>query len=168
MITTIDKQNILKDSNSTQIFEAEFTCHSEVSGFTLIELLIVVAIIGILSAIALPSYQDYVIRAKIADATSELSTRRVQMEQYYQDNHLYASASPGCATATPSQYFTFACSAVAATTFTVTATGTGSMAGFSYSINELNVKASTIASPAKASWRATSTTCWILRTGGAC
>ena len=61
-------------------------------GFTLIELMIVVAIIGILAAVALPAYNDYVRRGKIANATSVLSMMRVQMEQYFQDNRTYVGA----------------------------------------------------------------------------
>ena len=148
-----------------------------VRGFTLIEVLIVVAIIGILASIALPAYGNYVTRGKIPDATSNLASKRVLMEQSFQDNHCYLSGSPACSVAAcpttvapdtaSSKFFTFSCAATI-NTFTITATGTGTMAGFSYTIDQSNTKTSTIVSPTNANWTASSTTCWIINTGGQC
>ncbi len=134
-------------------------------GFTLIELMIVVAIVAILSAIALPAYTDYVIRGRIPDATSNLATKRVQMEQFFQDNRTYAGA-PACADDnTSSRFFTFTC-VVNGTAYTLTATGTGAMAGFSYTLNQANAKASNIT---YSGWSNPATNnCWATRKDGSC
>jgi type IV pilus assembly protein PilE len=141
-------------------------------GFTLIELMIVVVIVGILAAIALPNYTDYVTRGKIPDATSGLASKRVQMEQYFQDNRTYANVgallAPGCvADSTTSQYFTFSCVAGSqtATTYTLQAVGTGAMAGFNYTVDQNNLKGSNITA---SGWAASSATCWVTKKGGAC
>ncbi len=54
-------------------------------GFTLIELMIVVAIIGILAAIAIPAYQDYTIRAQVSEGLSLSAAAKAAVAEYYQD-----------------------------------------------------------------------------------
>ena len=142
-------------------------------GFTLIELMIAVAIIGILAAVAIPQYRDYVTRSRLADASSGLTTMRAQMERYYQDNRTYANAgnfvSP-CNNATASARtfgnFLVSCTGTLdATQFTLQAVGSSSSSGFTFTINHQDVRATT-ALPA--SWGSTCTSKWIMKKGDTC
>jgi type IV pilus assembly protein PilE len=138
-------------------------------GFTLMELMIVVVIVGILMAIAMPSYTDYVIRGKIPDATTNLSTKRTQLEQYFQDNRTYVGAPACTADTTTSQHFNFSCSvAPTATVFTLQAAGKAGMAAFVYTLDQNGTKTSTIDATAATGWEAASASCWITNKGGAC
>src|SRR5487761_2481960 len=64
-------------------------------GFTLIELMIVVAIIGILAAVAIPQYQDYTVKAKLSKVPAVIDPLKLALAQYYQEN----SSFPGTANA---------------------------------------------------------------------
>ena len=108
-----------------------YTNKRRLAGFTLIEVMVVVAVIGILAAVALPSYQDYIRRGKRADAQALLQSAAFAQERYRLNNASYAS-SPGdltgvCAdTADPcesqEENYTLSISGATATGFTLTAT----------------------------------------------
>lgn len=142
-------------------------------GFTLIELMIAVAIIGILAAVAIPQYRDYVTRSRLADAGSGLTTMRAQMERYYQDNRTYANwgtfVSPCNNTATAARTFgdfVISCTGTLnATQFTLQAVGSGASSGFTFTIDYQDVRATT-ALPAN--WGSTCASKWIMKKGDSC
>jgi type IV pilus assembly protein PilE len=136
-------------------------------GFTLIEVMVVVAIVAILAAVALPSYSEHTRRAKITEATSQLADLRVRMEQYFMDNRTYQGTGTACGVTMPTatvRYFALTCSAPTSSTYTVTATGTGDMSGFTYTINDQNVRATTAV---PTGWTAKNN-CWVIKKGGMC
>ena len=148
------------------------------SGFTLIELMITIAVVGILTAIALPSYRDYMTRGKIPEATANLADLRVRMEQWYQDNRNYQNtAGTACGVTMPStplvKYFTFACTNPGGNqTYTLTATGVAAqgMDGFVYTVTQANVQATTItagSAAATSGWTGNAE-CWVIKKGGLC
>src|SRR2546423_14787222 len=69
-------------------------------GFTLIELMIVVAIVGILAAIALPAYQDYVIRSKMSEAIAAIAACKTSVAEYSSSHTAYPTTEvkAGCST----------------------------------------------------------------------
>ncbi|WP_332870678.1 type IV pilin protein [Colwellia sp. 75C3] len=102
-------------------------------GFTLIELMITVAIMGILAAVAYPSYSDFVVRSNRAEAPRELVRLANLQEQLFVDSRAYTAnvseLGVGSATEweTPSGYYKIS-SAVVNSTFTLTATAQGTQA----------------------------------------
>ena len=63
------------------------------SGFTLIELMIVIAIIGVLAALALPSYQNYTIRAQVTEGLSLVGDWKVAVADFYANNSYWPSST---------------------------------------------------------------------------
>lgn len=133
-------------------------------GFTLIELMVAVAIIGVLAAVALPSYSSYVKRSRVPVALDGLSAYATRMEQRYQDVGNYASGT-ACAVALPTvSNFTMTCVlSGAGQGFTATATGSGTMAGYSYTIDHQGTRRTT-AHPKGAP----SAACWSTKGGSVC
>ena len=129
-------------------------------GFTLLEIMIVVAIIGILATIAIPTYTNYVLRSRAAEATSTLASARVQIEQLFQDNRSYAAfvCPPN------GQFFTYTC-AVTATTYLLTATGIAAqnMGDFAFAIDQTNLRTSTFQGVTP-----NPNTCWLTKKSSTC
>jgi type IV pilus assembly protein PilE len=139
-------------------------------GFSLIELMAAVAIVGILSAVAVPSYQAYIRRGQTQEATMALAEMRIKMEQYFQDNRKYDGyVDASCnqiGTGNPlvaAKYFTYSCTAPTSTTYSITASGVASrgMNGYTYTIDQANAKTSTMPGYG-------SVGCWVSKPGESC
>jgi len=75
-------------------------------GFTLIELMIVVAIIGILAAVAIPAYQDYIARAQVSEAVSLLGSGKTPMAEFYASQGTWPTAASDVMGNTQGKYTT--------------------------------------------------------------
>ena len=142
-------------------------------GFTLIELMITVAIVAILAAVALPAYNDYIIRSKLQEASTNLSQLRVKMEQFYQDNRTFAGGLCAPGTGVQIKYFDFSCQGTPnLTSYTLQAVGKAGtdLEGMTFTINEANTRATTVTSGSTIANKGYTgnTGCWVTRKGGIC
>lgn len=144
-------------------------------GFTLIEVMITVAIVGILAAVAYPSYRDYITRGYLVDATTALAAYQADMERHFQDNRTYASVTVGGTTYTTpckrgedanrkaGKFFLISCADPAPAAYVVSAVGSGPVSGFTFTINQAGVKTTTAPSG-----YGNCSTDWIVKKGQAC
>ncbi|MCG5493544.1 type IV pilin protein [Ectothiorhodospira variabilis] len=114
--------------NDRTLLTLQGTRSIQTAGFTLIEVMITVAIIGILAAIAYPSYQHYVTNTNRGAAQACLHEHAQFMERYYTSNMTYedAAPNPGCVSNVDNAY-TFSVTS-GSSTYTVTATPIGAQA----------------------------------------
>jgi type IV pilus assembly protein PilA len=130
-------------------------------GFTLIELMIVVAIIGILAAIALPAYQDYTVRSKVSELIVAADNCKTSVTEYYQTNTTFPAdlTAAGCSTAKTQYIDSMTVTGTAATSVVINVTPsaanlavlggklfvlTGTPNGTNASVVDWDCKASTI------------------------
>jgi type IV pilus assembly protein PilE len=128
-------------------------------GFTLIEIMITIAVVGILTAIALPNYSAYILRSRVPVGLDALSSTATRLEQYYQDvgNYGAASCGQGLAMPTPANYTVTCTLNTAGQGFLLTATGTASLVGVTYTINQRGAR-STPSHP-----HGSNATCWTIK-----
>jgi len=131
------------------------------SGFTLIELMLAVAIVGILTAVALPSYSSYVLRTRLAEAHSALAATQPLLEQFWSNGHTYNGFDKVPPSTTN---FTYELKDADQTGYTLVATGRAAAASFVYTLDEAGRRATT---GAPDGWTRRSD-CWVDRKAGTC
>jgi type IV pilus assembly protein PilE len=132
-------------------------------GFTLIEIMVSLAIVGILTAVALPAYSDYVLRARLTEAFSGLSGIQPSAEQLWSNTRSFATVAT-LLTPLNTATFTYTASNAGTSSYTVTATGAAQAAGFVFTIDQTGKRATTAV---PSGWTANAS-CWVDKRGGLC
>lgn len=119
---------------------------SRQGGFTLVELMIVVIVLGILAAIALPSYQDYVKKSRARAATADLVALATAVENVFQRTLSYPAGLTEITTWQPAHTDFFDYSYATDNTYTLKAIGKGAMAGCDLTLQHDNTRTASSAS----------------------
>lgn len=155
-------------------------------GFTLLELMIAVVVVAVLAGIALPSYSDYMLRGKFAEATGNLADLRVKMEQAYGDNRRYNDPVLGVGTcgipggnapaASDARYFTYVCASgtpnpLGDQQYVLTANGIPAqgLGGISFTVDFRNVKATVVTAASDMAHKGyAGAACWVRKKPSDC
>lgn len=136
------------------------------NGFSLIELMIVLVIVGIIAGVALPSYLEHIVKARLTEAFDALAVYHIRMEQAYQDAGSYANSANACALTLPAtKHFDYQCQLTNSGQgylITASANGTDNLSGYSYTIDQSGTR-STSAFPSAANLPKA---CWLTQAGG--
>ena len=103
-------------------------------GFTIIELMIAVAIIGVLAAIAIPAYQNYIIRAKVSESLTFASQAKTAVAEFYQSQGSLPTSNPQAGLAT----------SITGTNVSQVTVGTGGAITVTASVSGVNTASSNI------------------------
>jgi type IV pilus assembly protein PilE len=154
------------NSHKTKYMRGFSSRNPDGKGFTLIELMIAVAVVGILAAIVVPNYRDYVRRSALQESFANLSDLRVKLEQFYQTNRNYGSGACGNdGTANRVTFalggnFTYTCALSNVNqAYALTATGSsGAAIGHAFTLDSNNVKSTT-----SFKGNAVAKSCWLVK-----
>ena len=127
------------------------------NGFTLVELMVAVGIMGVLLAIGLPQYNEYLVKGKLTEAMSMLSDLQLRQEQYYQDNRTYSN---GMTPRVAGSYFTNTTCVTANSGQTYICSAGSSALGYTYTISETGTKTTTKGGVV--------VQCWLKSSSGTC
>ena len=129
------------------------------AGFTLIEMMIVLAIIGIITVLAYPSYSGYILKSHRSDGQTALLDLANRMERYFTTNNTYSGATLtaiGSTSTSPQGYYNLTITRATASTYTLQASPIGAQANDtlcnSLTLNQLGQKSET--------GTGTSSDCW--------
>lgn len=130
--------------------------HQKIKGFSLIELMIAVTIVGIITAVALPTYTEHVQRTRRSDGQAALLSLAARVEHFYTENNTYVGATPaavGASATSPEGYYTVTTSNLGTNTYTLTATPVSGGAQDGDACGALTINQANVKSP-------TTTNCW--------